>query len=331
MSFATNFLSLTATKRLSVNSFYVKDTSVWLPHMVVPNCVPTCYCCCAKAGVDVGRFRWVKHPKVLHGVKTHRYLDSVCHWCTPCNQEFLAWDEAVLESDADEITGILNFRLSNGFAVDEELYSFVVTHGTDTTTLAHERLKALHSDHWVHHATICHRAGLAKRVKPIPKRGRIEKMLTNKPESAAQKRRKTLRWEHMVLHRKVVSAQTSFDADINFKSIIHRKENRNTIGETLPGIGKAKCQTLVSRGINTAKELLLCEGGDPAIKCSWKAIFQQHCDDLESKLNHLKGKCDAALTELQLDVAINGDVSGAPDASTEDGASVTVISISGSN
>jgi len=194
-------------------------------------------------------------------VKTHQHLDSVYYWCAPCNNDFLAWHEAVLESDAEEITGILNFRLSNGFAVDNELYSFVVAHGSDTTALTHQWLIALHNDHWIDYATMYHHAVFAKRVKAIPNLGRIEKTLTDKPDTAAQKRRRSLQWDYAVSKCKLDSVQSSFDADVNFVSVVRRKENRNSIGESFPGIGKGKCQTLISKDINTAKELLLCEPG----------------------------------------------------------------------
>jgi len=283
--YSSTFLSFACNKKVSVDSFYVKDISAWLPYIVVPNYIPTCHRCCSKAGVDVGRFRWVKHPKTLCDVKTHRYLDSVYCWCIPCNNDFLAWHDAVLESDAEEIFSVLNFRLSNRVAVDEELHSFIVAHGTDTTALTHQRLKSLHTDHWLNFATIYHCAVLAKRVKAIPKRGRIDSMLTDKPETANQKRRKSLRWDYTTLKRKVDSLQSAFNADVNFMSIVHRKENRNSIGESFPGIGKGKCQTLISKGIKTAKELLIYDRDDPAIKHTWKYIVQKHYDDLETKLN----------------------------------------------
>lgn len=125
--------------------------------------------------------------------------------------------------------------------------------------------------------------------------------------------------------RLVKAKQSAFDGDINFLNICRRKENRNSIGELFPGVGKAKCQTLASRGINTAKQLLAYEGDDPCIKCSWKAIVQKHCDTLESELAHLQSRCDSALTDLDTHISIFGDVSAAAAAPTANQTAIQVI------
>jgi len=309
ISYSANHLSLTGAKKISVNSFYVKDIAIWLPHVLIPEYTPTCHRCEEKGGVDVSRWSWVAFPKILHGLHTHRYLDSVEYFCLNCGKEFQAWNEDTLRLDGEEVTGVLNFRLSSGLAVDEELYSFIVSHSTDTTTLTHQRIKDLQTDFWVNQAAAYHRAILANRVKPVPRKGPIEVIFSEKPETERQKKRKALRWEHTKLARQLASVQSSFDADVSFVSITKRKENRNIVGEIFPGIGKAKCNTLIRNGIRSAKALLDYEGDTPAIKYSWKGIVQKHYDDLETKLAYVKGKCEAALTELNLDISIFGDVS----------------------
>jgi len=271
ISYSKSCLSLTGKKKTSVNDFYVKDLAVWLPHAIIPHCVPTCFRCESKDGVDVTRFRWTKLPKILYGTHTHRYLDTAWYTCVACsnqgNGEFAAWNEKTLLLDSKEITGILNFRLSNGFAVDEDLYSFLISHAIDTTAGTHERLNDHHANHWVNLATMYHRAILAKRIKPIEKKGPMDQMFSLAiPETRAQRRRKSLQWEHTQLERKVQGAQSSFDTDVDFSNISRRKENRNSIGEIFPGIGKAKCDTLVRYGIRTARALLAYEGDSPSIK-----------------------------------------------------------------
>lgn len=314
--YSSNHLSLASKKKISVNDFYVKDYAVWLPHAIIPHYIPTCYRCGRKEGVDPTRFRWVPHPKILHGVRSHRYLDSVYYSCTPCGGlnggEFTAWNEKTMSLDAKEITGVLNFRLSKGFVVDDELHSFVVALSNDATASTYQRLKDLHADHWVNLSTIYHRAILAKRINVVPKRGRMDVLFESRgPETQAQKRRKSLRWEHTKLERQVQSTQSSFDVDISFVNTSRRKENRNSIGEIFPGIGKGKCETLVRNGIRTARQLLDFEIGDnPSIsKHSWQRIVQDHYDNIEGELEYLKSRRDAAKTELDLDVSIFGDVS----------------------
>jgi len=306
ISHSKSFLSLTTKKNVSVDSFHVKDIFVW-PHVIMPNYIPTCNRCEEKTHVDVARWSWVEHPKLLYGVQCHRCLDAVYYTCQMCG-EFNACHEDTLRLDGEEITGVLNFRLSDGFAVDDEMYSFVVAHSTDTTTLTHQRITDLHSDRWVNLATMHHRAMLADKVKPLSKRGPIDAIFSDRPETPEQSKRKFLAWEHTKLHWKVVSAQKSFDVDVKFINMVQRKENRNSIGEMFEGIGKGKCQTLISKGIHSAKALLEHEGDDPSVKHRWKAIVQEHCDKLETWLACLKGKADEASTELDLHISIFGDV-----------------------
>jgi len=196
---SSSFLSLTATKKISANSFYVKDIAALLPHIVVPDYTPTCYRCNTKSGVDVGSFRWVENPKILCGLQSHRCLDTVCYKCRTCHgAEFAATREEVLRIDAAEITAVLNFRLSPGFGVDEDLCSFIVCHSTDTTALCYQRTKDVHADRWVNCATVYHRAILANRIKPA---SRVQNAgtLTTQRENADQKKRRSLQFEHTSL------------------------------------------------------------------------------------------------------------------------------------
>ena len=141
-----------------------------------------------------------------------------------------------------------------------------MAHATDRTTLVHQRLKDLHADNWVNHAILYHHATLAKRIKPLVRKGPIDAVFQPGPKTANQKRRKALQWEYTKIERQVVAVEGSFNSDIPFNSMFHPKENRNSIGEIFPGIGKAKCQTLIANDILTVKELLEYKGDNPCIK-----------------------------------------------------------------
>jgi len=125
-------------------------------------------------------------------------LDTACYKCLTCKGEFLGWNEAVLEKDAQAITGTFNFRFSNGFTVDKELRTFVCCHSTDTTALAHQHIKDMHAGRWVCYATLCHRAALVDEAKPAGDSSARAKplALSAQPKTPQQKRRKTLCWEH---------------------------------------------------------------------------------------------------------------------------------------
>jgi len=84
--------------------------------------------------------------------------------CMACACDFLAWHEATVTQDASELTGMLSFRLSHGFVVDNELYSFIVNHTNNNTASIHQKLKRMLADAWMSSATHCYRAVLAGRV-----------------------------------------------------------------------------------------------------------------------------------------------------------------------
>jgi len=119
-----------------------------------------------QVGGGRAEFQWVEFPKMLCGLNSHQHLDTACYKCLTCKGEFLGWNEAVLEKDAQAITGTFNFRFSNGFTVDKELRTFVCCHSTDTTALAHQHIKDMHAGRWVCYATLCHRAALVDEAKP---------------------------------------------------------------------------------------------------------------------------------------------------------------------
>jgi len=158
--------SLVNAKTMSPHLFYVKDLAVWIPHMLIPGCVPSCAKCLSKEGVDPNQCQFVEFPKMMCGLTCHRYLDSVhCH-CTICQGDFQACNPETLKKDGNELVGILNFRMSQGFVIDEALYSFIAVNGANTTTSTFQRIRALHANRCVCAASCCYRAAMAKRIKP---------------------------------------------------------------------------------------------------------------------------------------------------------------------
>jgi len=92
-----------------------------------------------------------------------------------------------------------------------------------------------------------------------------------------------------------------------------------------PGIGIAKCHTLINAGIHAAKQLIECEGGHPSIKNSWKRIVTQCFDGLRNDVVNLRSRVESLNEEAMLEVMIEPSVAdeapneGAPNESaTED-------------
>jgi len=65
----------------------------------------------------------------------HHCFDTVhCH-CAECKGKFAGCNPKSIElDDGKHVIGIFNLHLANGFAVDEDLHSCVLTHSTDATS-----------------------------------------------------------------------------------------------------------------------------------------------------------------------------------------------------
>jgi len=138
----------------------------------------------------------------------------------------------------------------------------------------------MHADHWTHFATIYHRAILADRILPMDPNyvvGTKQKTIRSffpkgGTETLQQSRVNLISHKLACIERDLRAKEAAFTGDISFSSIYKRKESRNSIGEVFRGIGRAKIRIMQERGVHTAKELLAYDGGDPAIKESWKCI-----------------------------------------------------------
>lgn len=287
-------------KKLSPDHLCCKSIAAWVPHLIIPSFVPTCPKCLSKASVDVGNARWVENPKLLHGAFTHRHLDTVCHHCMQCPKDFLGWNMDSLKVDADKITGILNYRLSKGFAVDESLYSFIVTNNSDTTASIHQRLKKMAADEWMNNATCCCRAVLAQRVVTTGNNQRyvagtnqqtLDHLLIDTSKfTPEEKRARNLRYKLTNVERDLKFKEEEAEKDILFINVFRKKKNRNQFGLPFKGIGRKKLLLLIDLGTCTAKELLEHDGANPLVLESWRDIVQACYDKLNTKVVMLRRK-----------------------------------------
>ena len=307
--------ALTSKKRLMANDFYVKDIAAWVPHLITPHYVPSCARCLEKENVDLSKTEWVENPKVLHGTFAHRHLDTKCCYCNKCESSFTGWHDNVIKKDSNEVTGILNYRLSKGFAVDEELHSFIVNHSMMTTAAIHQRLKHMLADNWLADCAFCYRAAMADRVQGRNVNAingtncrRLEDLLVAMPNlTRSQKRIQSLRFDLKMVERELRTKEAAFNGDVEFASIFRKKKNRNSINEAFPGIGRAKCLTLIQNNVLSAKELLEHDGNNPAILYRWKETVQAHCDDLSQTIAHLRTKKTKISEDLALEELMEED------------------------
>jgi len=280
---------------------------VWLPHLIIPNYVPSCGRCLSKVAVSIDPTKWVENPKMLYGLFSHRYLDTKYYKCNDCRSDFVGWHPETLKKDAQEIAGVLNFRMSKGFAVDEALYTFITTHNTDSTALIHHRLKKSVADNWINNATHYFKAVLSNRVKkrnPDYLDGTNQQTLDRHLEiivdrAPAEKRVKRLRASLACAEEELQSAQAKASRDVQFVNIFNKKKNRNVSGLPFKGIGREKCLVLIKHGVISAKALLEYDKGSPAILESWRDVVQACYDNLTRQVFMLQKKKKEAEDELK--------------------------------
>jgi len=248
----------------------------------------------------------------LYGLFTHRYFDTIYYRCHDCKSDFVGWHPATLKADANEIAGILNFRMSQGFAVDDDLYTYIVTHNNDTTASIHQRLKKSLADNWINDTTYYYKAVLSNRVKKRnpnyvdgTNQRTLDMHLEILPElSVDEKRAKRLRSALAYAEEQFAVAESKAARDVQFVDIFHKKKNRNATGLPFKGIGREKCLVLIKHGIISAKELLEYDGGSPAILESWRDIVQGCYDNLTRQVYILRKKKTEAEDELKDELAL---------------------------
>jgi len=304
---------LISNGKTSVEAFYVKDMAVWLPNRIAKGYRPTCPKCKSKNSVEEG-VKWVEHPKTLYGINNHRYFDTKYYHCSACVKKFTGWHPETMAIDAAEVTGVLNFRMSKGFAVDQELCSFITVHASDTTAQIFQRLKRQHADKWMYTATFYYRAVLAQQVRTTKFdvfKGSNQRTLDRncfrvQQQTEAQKRYRRDRDELNRVTANYKALKTKAEADVHFVDIFNLKKNRNSSGLPFKGIGREKCMVLIDRGILTARDLLDYDGNDPAILPSWQCIVENYYDMLKIDLANLRRKKEKLEDELALEEVING-------------------------
>lgn len=94
----------TTNKRLDTESFYVKPLAVFLPHLLLKNHVPSCPKCESSLSVHTQgpQVKWVKVPKIMFGITSHKYLDTKRYWCQHCRCSFLGYDKKSMYVDSHQ-------------------------------------------------------------------------------------------------------------------------------------------------------------------------------------------------------------------------------------
>jgi len=161
-------IALSSPKKIVAKLFCVKSVTVWVPHLLIPDCVPSCPNRKSNKHVEVVSSRWVKCPKLLFLISSHKHLDTKFCPCHQCNKEFTGHNKQSLSLDATTIIGHFNFYLSTECAVEEELCSFIVDSPDAPSARIARHLEKIAVDNHLQDCQLCLHAVRAQRIKCGP-------------------------------------------------------------------------------------------------------------------------------------------------------------------
>jgi hypothetical protein len=295
-------------KKTTVDAFYVRPVALWVPHLLIANHVPTCPRCKEKDNVDLIKARWINSPKVLHGVTSHKYLDTMLYPCTKCGGTFSGYHKHSLKLDANVVFGYFNYYLGHGYAVDEDLYRLIVDEAcTQSTAAISQRLSRLQRTEYLDQYQLYLSAVGLDKVKPQRKKQRTITSLFPKPSGdpaldQLTKERNATATEVSRQKMQLNAARNKHSMDITFSSILKDKDNHNVHGQwnTIPGLGGTKLRKLIDCGILSTRALL---EADPVEYMSqrlhhliprWQSMVESYYDTLKIQADIYKTALAAA-------------------------------------
>jgi sentrin-specific protease 1 len=253
-------------RKIELSSFDVKPVAAWVPHLLIPNHVPSCPNCEHARSVVVATSTWIASPKILYGLKGHRYLDTKMYNCKGCCKSFSGYNLKSMELDANKLIGFFGFNLSRSFAVDDELYNEIVNSSEEATASLQRRLAQNVKDQYLSDfqyylfavrqnqikvtssSTVNHddqQTTLDKHLQPIQVKTEYDRHLERLDNQL-----KKAQW-------RVAQAEVQDQDPICFVSLLKIKSARNSRGKFLQGLGPSKLKDLIEEKITNGRHLLL--------------------------------------------------------------------------
>ena len=278
--------------------------------------------------------KWVKNPKVLYGLDSHRYLDTKLYYCQTCNKHFNGTHLASLALGHARLLGRFPFYCPphQSYAIDAELFPYIVaasSSGSITPVVLAKKLKnrvqerynqtllrylldcqagrvlplAASAQH--HHqqqqqqqGVLGGQAGPAfKRLRSNPHQHQVAATTTTKPQHYTEHAKyPTL----LQLQQDLIEAEQKAKDDIDFKTLLAKKNSRNNIKLDLPALGRAKLEKILAAGIDTARQFHQCatrqdekfktlraEAKNPLTVDAWATMIEQVLTNRETVFNDL--------------------------------------------
>jgi hypothetical protein len=263
------------TKSVYAENFYVRPIAAWVPHLLLPNFVPTCPHCKSNRFVSPSKARWQNSPKVLFGLKGHRYLDTLLYPCQSCKRCFGGYHPDSMREDMARFQGFFNFHFSGRFVVNEELFSFLVSSSDLATPKIYRILEQMAVDTYLNDYMLYLFAVTNKKIRTerrnVSVQDRRQRTLhgmmdevTARDSLTAMER--TVRGLRNELRAKKLSLETGrgrLQDKVCFKSLYTLKKGRNRVDAPLKKIGLKKLGQLMDAGIYSARELMEFPGVPP--------------------------------------------------------------------
>ena len=294
------------TKSTYTDRFYVRPIAAWIPHLLIPNHVPCCPRCGKRDLVEVKKgARFINSPKILYGMSSHRYLDTILYPCSRCKRRFSGYDRTSLAYDAEKMMGFFNFHLGKKFAVDEMLYSFITASYKVPTSQIYQQLVDMTTDRCLRdyqyylHAIRVNKIRVERpdRSDADHQQETLDKHLQADKRSPAERTLQDLHKRKRDLSLGITAAVAHNNDPIHFDSLERLKSNRNNRDPLLPSLGTKKLRDLREAGIASGRELVDYVGVPPRwAHCRKKSdVFEKwRCQVSEEFLNRQR-----ALVKLQ--------------------------------
>jgi hypothetical protein len=116
------------TRKVYAENFYIHPLAVWVPDKLLPRFVPSCPHCQSSCFVQPSKAQWIRYPKILYGLKGHRYLDTKLYPCNACRRHFAGYNPESMKIDMHLYMGYFNFHFSGRFAVEEFFHIGLLRH-----------------------------------------------------------------------------------------------------------------------------------------------------------------------------------------------------------
>ena len=291
-------------RSIHIESFYVRKVAVWVPHLIVPNHVPTCPKCCSKQFVNVNKVKWVDYPKLCYGLSDHYYIDTVFYRCDShaCRKSFCGYNPEMLRLDANKVFAEfgMRFKLRKTFAVDEQLFQDVMNDSLRVSTA--DTAKRIHDNYQSTYRaamSAMFQANALKKIKHAGVDGRstfgqgtLDRHLTVMPrQTKSQKQLSSLEDMLRTKKRNFDLLDNALNDPLDFARLLDRKQPRNDRHLSLPHLGEAKLGKYMRMGIMNARELIdNYSGPSGPVKLRHVEVCEAHYAGIRKQMKKAKAE-----------------------------------------